>query len=137
LLLETVEGMANILAFMFSWESVIQVRSLVVVPMAGLGIFLQLMVIAPNRRKGLMLWVAGAVLAVVVAWVGTNWLKNKRVSNQLYLSALFPPSWRMATAVPVEQLITEAQSLQSQLDARLKEQDDGPEDAEDGKGEEE
>ena len=131
LLGELVSLAAYALAFMFSWESLAQSSNLLNAPVLGAGIFLQLMAIAPNRRKGLMLWVTGAVLAAVLVWAGTNWQKNKRVSNQLYLSALFPPGLRMVAAVPVEQLVTEAQSLRSRLNERLKEQDDEPDNAQD------
>ena len=90
------------------------------------------MVIAPQWRKGLAALVVGVVLGVVLIWAGSNWQKNKRISNQLYLSALFPPSWRFASAVPVERLVLEAKSIEQRLDVRLQDaQDDQQDDASD------
>ena len=56
--------------------------------------------------------------------MGTTWLQTKRLSNQVYLSALFPPSWRLAPAVPVSQFMQEAASIRQRLDERLKDRDD-------------
>ena len=46
-----------------------------------------------------------------------------RLSQTLYMSSLFPPSLRVAPAVPVEQFLQETESLRSKLDRRLS--DDG------------
>jgi len=121
---ELVSGLAYLLAYMFSWESLARFNGFLSAPVLGAGIFLHLLVLTPQRRKGLMLFVAGAVLLVVLALVGSNWQKNKRVSNTLYLSALFPPSWRLANAVPLEQWMGEAQSIQQRLAKRLQDQAD-------------
>lgn len=127
-----VSGLAYLLAFMFSWESLARYNGVLSAPVLGAGIFLQLMVIAPQWRKGLAALVIGVVLGGVLIWAGSNWQKNKRVSNQLYLSALFPPSWRLASAVPLEQLVTDAQSIRQRLDVRLQDaQDDQQDDASD------
>lgn len=125
-----VSGLAYVLAFVFSWESLARYNGLLSAPVLGAGVFLQLMVIAPQWRKGWAALVVGTVLAVVLTWVGSNWQKNKRISNQLYLSALFPPSWRLASAVSVEKLVLEAKSIEQRLDVRLKDaQDDQDDDA--------
>jgi hypothetical protein len=121
---EVVSGFAYLLAFMFSWESLSRHNDLLSVPVLGVGVFLQLMVVLPQRRKGLLLLVGGAVLAVLALMVGTSWQKNKRVGSQLYMSALFPPGWRMAGTVPVETLMGEAKVLEQRLDERLKDQSD-------------
>lgn len=136
LLVDTVvSGLAYLLAFMFSWESLARYNGLLSAPVLGVGVFLQLMVITPQRRKGLAALLACTVLAVVLTWAGSNWQKNKRISNELYLSALFPPSWRFASAVPVDQLVLDAKSIEQRLDVRLKDaqddqQDDPPDPAE-------
>lgn len=133
---ELVSGLAYLLAYMFSWESLARFNGLLSAPVLGVGIFLHLLALAPLRRKGLVLFVSGAVLLVVLALVGSNWQKNKRVSNTLYLSALFPPSWRLTNAVPLEQWMGEAQSIQQRLADRLQDQaDDEQADEGDAQGE--
>ena len=123
-----VSVLAYALAFMFSWESLSRFNSLLTPPVLGVGIFLHLMVIAPQRRRGLLALVAGTVLVGMLAMVGNSWQKTKRWSDELYLSALFPPSWRLAPAVPLEQLMLESKSIQDRLAKRLNDQ---PEDLDD------
>jgi hypothetical protein len=129
--------LAYLLAFMFSWESLARLNDLLTPPILGVGIFLHLMVIAPQRRRGLMALVAGVVLVGTLAMVGSNWQKTKRLTNELYLSALFPPSWRLAPAVPVEQLMEESKSIESRLEQRLKDQPVDVVDADDEEPEQE
>ena len=67
----------------------------------------------------------GAVLALgLPAWMGVQWLNHARLSNQLYMSSLFPPSLRVAPAVPVPQFTQEAGALRERLDRRVKADDD-------------
>lgn len=119
-----VTGSGYLLAFVFSWESLARFNFLLSIPVFAAGVSMHLLVVAPQRRRGLIAMVAGVTLLGVVAMMGTTWLQHKRASNQLYLSALFPPSWRLSPAVPVEQFIREATSIRQRLDERLKDQDE-------------
>lgn len=119
-----VTGSGYLLAFSLSWESLARFNFLFSIPVIAAGVFTHLLVIAPQRRRGLVAMVAGVTVLGVVAMMGTTWLQNKRASNQLYLSALFPPGWRVAPAVPVEQFMREAVSIRQRLDERLKDRDD-------------
>jgi hypothetical protein len=75
--------------------------------------------VLPRRRTGLA-WTVGAVLALgLPAWMGVQWLNHARLSNQLYMSSLFPPSLRVAPAVPVPQFVQEAGALRERLDQRM------------------
>lgn len=117
-------GGGYLLAFAFSWESLARFNFLLSIPVVAAGVIMHLLVIAPHRRRSLMAMVAGVALLGVVAMTGANWLQNKRASNQLYLSALFPPSWRLAPTVPVEAFMREAATIRQRLDDRLKDQDE-------------
>ena len=126
-----VTGSGYLLAFAFSWESLARFNFLLGIPVLATGVITHLLVIAPQRRRGLIAIVAGVAVLGVVAMMGTNWLQNKRASNQLYLSALFPPGWRLAPTVPVDQFMREAATIRQRLDERLKAQDeDAPGDEE-------
>ena len=87
------------------------------------GILPHLAAVLPRRRAGLAWTVAAVVALGIPAWLGTQWLDRMRLSNTLYMSSLFPPSLRMAPAVPVPQFLQKAQSLRGKLDRRLR--DDG------------
>ena len=132
LLEPVVTGSGYLLAFAFSWESLARFNFLLSIPVFAAGVSMHLLVVAPQRRRGLIAMVAGVTLLGVVAMMGTTWLQHKRASNQLYLSALFPPSWRLAPAVPVEQFMREAATIRQRLDERLKDRDeDAPADDDD------
>ena len=127
---EVLEFVAQILAFAFSWESVGRFSYLVLVLVASVGIYRHLLVVAPQPRRGLAVGVALVVILGLPVMLGTQWLKNKRLSNQLYMAKLFPPAWRVATPVPVATFLQEAGSIEQRLAARLKDKKD--EDSADG-----
>ena len=131
LAVQAVSTLAGLLAFMFSLESLARFEGLMLLLGAAAGIYVHLTVIAPQRRRGLAALVAGIAVLATVALLGTNWLQNKRLSNKLYLSTLYPPSLRVAPAVPVAQFLDEAGSIRKRLDERLKDREpdaDTPED---------
>ncbi|EJL86544.1 FHA domain-containing protein [Polaromonas sp. CF318] len=131
LAVQAVSTLAGLLAFMFSLESLARFEGLMLLLGVAAGIYVHLTVIAPQRRRGLAALVAGIAVLGTVALLGTNWLQNKRLSNKLYLSTLYPPSLRMAPAVPVAQFLEEAGSIRKRLDERLKDREpdaDTPED---------
>jgi hypothetical protein len=117
-------GAGYLLAFALSWESLARLNFLLSIPVVAAGVVMHLLVIAPQRRRSLVAIVAGVAFLGVSVMMGTTWLQTKRLSNQVYLSALFPPSWRLAPAVPVSQFMQEAASIRQRLDERLKDRDD-------------
>lgn len=123
----TVSASAYALAFAFSWESLARFNFVFTTSVLAAGVFTHIAVIAPQRRRALMATMAAVTALGLAATMGSNWLQNKRASNQLYLSALFPPNWRIAPTVPVAQFITEAGSIRARLQERL----DDPDDAQD------
>lgn len=130
-------GLANLLAFVFSWESLARFDTLVLVGVTALTVFVHLQVIAPQRRTLLALLLSGGLLVGVPAVLGTQWLQNKRLSSELHMASLFPPSWRVAPTVPVPEFISEAGMLRQRLDRRLKDADDSDaaDDGEEGEDE--
>jgi hypothetical protein len=128
---QAVSTLAGLLAFMFSLESLARFEGLLLLLGAAAAIYVHLTVIVPQRRRGLAALVAGIAVLGTVALLGTNWLQNKRLSNKLYLSTIYPPSLRMAPAVPVPRFLEEAGSIRKRLDERLKDREpdsDTPED---------
>ena len=127
----TAEGMqlaANLAAFAFSWETLSRFAYLLISVVLATGIYAHLAAVLPRRRAGLA-WAVGAVVLLgVPAWLGAQWLDRMRLSNELYMSSLFPPSLRLAPAVPISQFLQETGSLRGRLDRRLR--NDGPADDE-------
>lgn len=131
LAVQAVSTLAGLLAFMFSLESLSRFEGLMLLLGVAATIYVHLTVIAPQRRRGLAALMAGIAVLGTVALLGTTWLQNKRLSNKLYMSVIYPPSLRMAPAVPVPQFLEEAGSIRKRLDERLKDREpdaDTPED---------
>lgn len=114
---------ANLAAFSFSLEALSQFASVLGVLVLAWALYAHLTTVLPRRRAGLAWTVAAVVALGVPAWLGAQWLNRMRLTNEMYMSSLFPPSLRMAPAAPVDQLLQDAEALRAKLDRRLK--DDG------------
>ena len=122
---EAMQVAANLAAFAFSWETLSRFAYLLISLVLATGIYAHLAAVLPRRRAGLA-WAVGAVVLLgVPAWLGAQWLDRMRLSNELYMSSLFPPSLRLAPAVPISQFLQETGSLRGRLDRRLRGDDPG------------
>ncbi len=123
------EALLGVLAFAYSLEGLTRYAHLVTLVLVALGVHRHLLVVAPLRHRGLTVTLIVALALGLPTVLGTQWLRNKRLSSQLYMSQLYPPSWRVATPVPVAQFLREAASIEQRLATRLKdaEDDDAPE----------
>lgn len=118
-----VETALELLAFMASWEALARLGNLTVLPVLTLGLYRHLLVVAPRRRHALA-WGMGLLLLLgTFTMLGTQWLQNRRLTPQLYMSQLYPPSWRMVKPVPVAQFLQEATSIEQRLAVRLQDND--------------
>ena len=119
---------AHFVAFTFSLESFSRFANVLgVLALAG-ALYAHLAAVLPRRRTGLAWTVAAVVALGLPSWLGAQWLNNMRLSKTLYMSNLFPPSLRVAPAVPVDQFLQETKALRGQLERRLR--DDGQADDE-------
>ncbi len=114
---------AHLAAFSFSLEALSQFASVLGVLVLAWALYAHLATVLPRRRVGLAWTVAAVVALGVPAWLGAQWLNRMRLTNEMYMSSLFPPSLRVAPAAPVDQLLQDAEALRAKLDRRLK--DDG------------
>lgn len=120
---EALRLVAHLAAFSFSLEALSQFASVLMVLVLAWALYAHLATVLPRRRVGLAWTVAAVVMLGVPAWLGAQWLNRMRLTNEMYMSSLFPPSLRVAPAVPVDQLLQDAEALRGKLDRRLK--DDG------------
>ena len=120
---EALRLVANLAAFSFSLEALSQFASVLGVLVLAWALYAHLATVLPRRRVGLAWTVAAVVALGVPAWLGAQWLNRMRLTNEMYMSSLFPPSLRVAATAPVDQLLQDAEALRAKLDRRLK--DDG------------
>lgn len=116
-------ALTNLLAFMFSLEMLARFEVQLQLLGAAVAVYVHLTVISPHSRRRLAALVAALAVLGTGTMLGTNWLQNKRLSNRLYLSTIYPPGWRVAPAVPVGQFMDEAAAIRGRLDGRLKDKE--------------
>ena len=79
----------------------------------------------PLSRRLLAGGMACLLLAALGLQLGLQWQSHKRLGQgTLYLSHLYPPSWRLAPAQPLDDFLTGAQALRPALAGRVTEQDE-------------
>jgi hypothetical protein len=123
LVADAVQLLSYLTAFAFSLEALSRFAPVLTVLVLAGALYAHLATMLPRRRAGLAWTVVAAVALGVPSWLGAQWLSRMRLGNELYMSSLFPPSLRVAPAVPVPQFLHEAESLRGKLDRRLR--DDG------------
>jgi len=125
---DAVHLVANLIAFAFSLEAFSQFANVLVMVVLAGALYAHLATVLPRRRVGLAWTVAAVVVLGVPSWLGAQWLNNLRLSKTMYMSSLFPPSLRVAPAVPVDQFLKETESLRGKLDRRLRDDGQGDDD---------
>ncbi|KQO19150.1 FHA domain-containing protein [Acidovorax sp. Leaf78] len=128
LAVDAVHVVAHLTAFAFSLEVFSQFANVLAMVVLAGALYAHLATVLPRRRVGLALMVVAAVVVGVPSWLGAQWLNNMRLSSALYMSSLFPPSLRVAPAVPVDQFLQETESLRGKLDRRLRDDGQGNDD---------
>lgn len=112
-------------AFAFSWPALARFdRSLAYAVLAA-TVWRHLCAATPLSRRLLAGGMACLLLAALGLQLGLQWQSHKRLGQgTLYLSHLYPPSWRLAPAQPLDDFLTGAQALRPALAGRVTEQDE-------------
>ena len=117
---ETVSALASVLAFVFSLEVLSRFELQLFMLCLAVVVYWHLAVTAPQRKRFLAWLAVGLASLGLAASLGTSWLQNQRLSNQLYMTHVYPPGWRIAKGVGIGQFMDETARLKQKLDVRLK-----------------
>lgn len=135
LLSSVLSATLGVLAFATSLESLSRIRGVIEVLVLAGALYAHLAVVMPQRRK-VFAWMvsAGAVAGLsLTAWL--QYQRSGRLTEELYLTTLPPPAFRLAPAVAPGVFIEEANRLQSGLDRLAAETDDAGESDDPAEGE--
>jgi hypothetical protein len=112
------------LAFVTGWVIFSRISDAVGLLIMGLLMWAHLSLILPGHRRGLSL----SLVSLCAVAVGLNvWLNEQRmgrVFSELYVAALPPPAWRLATTQPTSALIDDARALKHRLEQQAHEDED-------------
>ena len=119
---------SHLVAFAFSLEAFSRFANVLLVLVLAGALYAHLAAVLPRRRVGLA-WTMAAIVALgLPSWLGVQWLNRMRLTNEMYMSSLFPPSLRVAPAAPVNRLLQDAEALRGKLDRRLRDDGQGEDD---------
>lgn len=128
-----VDGVASVLSFALDWTALADFAFVASLAVAGTALTWHLYAVEPARpRLARTLGVLAAAGGIALA-MWNNHQRTDRLGNDLYLSHLLPPSFRLAGTQPVDRFVDGLAALQPVLDrkARRAGSDDGGDDAAD------
>ncbi|MFV0679018.1 FHA domain-containing protein [Ottowia sp.] len=124
LAVDVLQQSASVAAFAFSWPMLARFDAVLFAGVAAVAIWAHLRLatrVAP-RRLGMAVGVLAA--AAVAVPMALNWQQTKRLNNTLYMSELYPPSWRQAPAESVDAFVNNARQLMEPLAQRRADRSD-------------
>lgn len=114
----------GVLAFSTSLESLSRIRGATEAIVLALAVFAHLVVVMPQRRRAFAWIVSAGVLTGLSLTALLQYNRSGRLTEELYLTTLPPPAFRLAPAVSPKAFIEEAASLKDSLDRRAADADD-------------
>lgn len=115
-----VDYLPNLLAFALSWSWLSSFDFIALYGVAALALYYHLLGVGLTRPRLLRI---GAAVGAVFATALTLWFnmqRNERFGEELYMSHLYPPAFRLAPAVSVDQYFEGVAALRSGLEAKAK-----------------
>ena len=130
-LMSVIEQLLNGAAFAFSLPLLSRFESLLSITMFAVVLWFHLRAATLVSGRTLGVAVFSLLVLGLGAKLGLQWQSQKRLGDELYMSNLLPPQWRMAPAVPVDRFIGSTTSLREQLQTRSQREKDEEEDTSD------
>ena len=113
-----------IVAFSSGWSFPSRVSGLAMAAVAAAVIWAHLSVILPSRRRPLAIGVATVFTLAVSLYLIRNYQVQDRVFDELYVTALPPPAFRLAPTITTARFVEETRRLKAVLDAHAAEDED-------------
>ena len=115
---------AQLLAFSLSWPAASDFGFVPIYAIAAAMLYFHVLGVEP-REPGRMRAVAvGMLVGGVLLSLWFNHQNRDQFGDELYMSHLFPPSWRLAPATDTASFVKGLAPLQATLDQKAKKQDD-------------
>lgn len=115
------EFFSGVIAYAFSWEWLARFTSQPIIIIFALVLYFHLLTTGNKRPTRLRIYLAG--LAFIA--IGINMTKEYQASNylsdELYLSKLYPPSLRISNDIPMQEFTANIEALKAKVDAERKE----------------
>jgi hypothetical protein len=117
-------GVPQLLGFALSLDSLVKFEAYISAALLAVVVWWHLRWALPISPRRLGYVVAGFTVAGMAVAMGLQLQSQKRLTNNLYMATILPPSWRIAPAVPTDQWLRESLDLKARLDERLRDEHD-------------
>jgi hypothetical protein len=105
----------SLLAYAADWPWASRIRETVTWALAAAMVAHHLRLMLPARAPRINLAVGGACGLAIVSSMALNWQRTDRVFDELYVTTVPPPGWRLAPAQPTDALIDDLRRLEAPL----------------------
>ncbi len=112
------DELAKLIAFAINWSALERYGTLLALVGVGVLVAAHLRIVAPRRAPQLAAGVALLTLAGMSAYMLATYGKTRHVSDQHYMSSLYPPGLRLSKGVSAETFAAQVGGLKAALDAQ-------------------
>ncbi len=109
------------IAYAFSVESLARFTSQPIILLLAVVLYFHLLTAGNKRPARLRAYLAGLALLAIGINMAKEYQASNYLSDELYLSKLYPPALRLSNDVPVETFTKNIESLKARVDSERKE----------------
>ncbi len=125
LAIEVTDAATRLVAFSLSWPAVSGFSFVLQLAIAAAMLYFHALGLEPRRPTRLRTVATGMFFASVALTLWFNHQNRDRYADELYMTHLFPPAFRLARPVDPETFVQALQPLQASLDEKAKQRDAG------------
>lgn len=112
----------HLLAFALSWPALAAFDGSMLLLVMAVTLWRHLRHVSQRSPRFLAATMALVLVCGLAVQLGLRWQSELRLQEQLYLSDIYPPGWRVAPAVSPENFVRDAEKLRQTLAVRLERQ---------------
>ena len=116
LAVEALEALLSWAGFAFSWPWATGYLFVGQTAVGALTLYFHLLAVEPHRPRVAQGFAAGAFTVALGLLAWGHWQRYESPRGTLYQSVMFPPGWRVARPVSVDEFLARVQPLEARLD---------------------
>lgn len=135
LALELLGFVASLLGFALSWDWLTAYDYLPEMAIAAFALYLHLQAVEPHRHRFTRGFAVGALIMGLGISAWRHWQDHESLASELYMTALYPPMFRIADGVSAESFVERLGPFEKALDEKAAEPTDPDEEDEEAEAE--
>lgn len=119
--IEVWEFISGAIAYSLSWEWLARFTSQPIILIFAVVLYFHLLTAGNKRPQRLRIYLAGLALIAISINMAKEYQASNYVSDELYLSKLYPPALRMSGDIPLQEFTANMEALKARVDSERKE----------------